>query len=410
MTPNLFEISLGLVLFLFLSFLYRKINKAIVFSITTLPLLVLSISIVSVIYYNRLGHIEIDIYYIILTELFIYFIFIAIAPFFILKKYTNLSNYMNIRKFDLQIAKIIFYISLIIGLIYIGILWGTYNSGADRFILNKKLRYLMLLNTLFSIWALALSSVIYAKTKDKIFLFYVIIIIILSIFMGSRSAAVGGLLLFLFFYLQVNIINNRIFTYIAILALLLLLLPTLIMYEDGLNMLINRIFMSADIYLWSFVIGDYRELIDYYEPLMYLLHPFTSLIGIRGYDFPMGAQILATANLEPTGTGPQDQMAMLGLIFFNDCVPCILLFTLFFGLLSMLSLIFIFYFFSLTKISLSLRVLIFILLYTKSISIFIGVNAYSFNIIIAILGLGIYFLFHFLKDISKKRKLFNHER
>lgn len=84
-------------------------------------------------------------------------------------KYTKLSNYMNISKFDIQITKIIFYISLIIGLFYILLLWTNYGSGDERFILNKNMRGLMLLNSLFSIWALYMSSVIYSKTKRKHF-------------------------------------------------------------------------------------------------------------------------------------------------------------------------------------------------------------------------------------------------
>jgi len=404
MTLGILDIFFIFFIFIFLSYQYKKINHSIVFSPLTPPLLVFSITGATIIVIHRLGFIEEHIFYILMIEYFIYFIFISVTPHLIKKKYIKLSDSINIKHFDKQIVKILFYVSTAIGILYIAILWSMYSSGSDRFILNKSMRPLMLLNQLFSVWVLAMSSIIYSKTKTKKFLYYAIITIILSGFMGSRAAAVVGLLLFLFYYLQFNTISKKYFKYIISISVLLIFLPTYFMYNNAVEMLINRVVLSADIYLWSFVIGDYKELIGFYEPLSYFLHPFTSLVGIRGYDFPFGAQIISTANLEPDGTGPQDHMLMLGLLFFSDCFYCIILFTIFFALLTMLSLIFIFYFFSKTRIPLSLRVLVFTLLYARSIAIFVGVNAYSFNIVIAIMGIVVYSIFDFLKIISVKKK------
>ena len=346
-----------------------------------------------------------SIFNILMIEYFIYFIFISVTPHLINKKYIKLSDFIHIKPFDRQIVKILFYISIAIGIIYISILWGTYSSGSDRFILNKAMRPLMLINQLFSIWVLAMSSIIYAKTKQRKFLYYAIITIILSGFMGSRASAIVGSLLLLFFYLQFNSINKKYFKYIILISFVLIFLPTYVMYDNAIEMLINRIVLAADIYIWSFIIGDYKELIGFYDPLMYFLHPFSSLIGIRGYEFPLGAQIISTANLEPDGTGPQDHMLIMGIVFFSDCIPCIILFTVFFAFLTMLSFIFIFYFFSLTRVPLSIRVLVFTLLYARSIGIFVGINAYSFNIIISIMGVVVYFFFDFLRNTSSNRRL-----
>lgn len=407
MTPDLLDIFIALFIYIILIYQYKKLNKSLFINPLSPIILIFAISISSVNYFHRTGDIKENEYVILMIEFFIYFIFMFITPYLIKKNYLSLSNYMNISIFDIQITKIVFYISLIFSTIYIFFLWGNYSSGSDRFILNRNMRELMLFNTLFSIWALSMSSVIYSKTKEKRFLYYAIIIIILSAFMGARSASLFNSFIFLFFYLQCNTISKRNYFILLIILIFILIIPTYFMYDNVFEMLINRIFLSADIYLWSFVTGDYRPFINYYDPIAYILHPFSSLIGIRGYEYGFGAKILETANLVVDGTGPNDQMPMLGLIFYNDCLLCIAIFTIFFSLIMMFTIVFIFYFFSKKHIDLSLRVLIFSLLYSSSINIFVGVNAFSFNIVIALLGIIVYSIFYILKRISLKKVLNN---
>lgn len=410
MTLDLFDIMFTLTIYFILIYRYKQLNNSLFLNPISTGLLVFAISIASVNYFYKTGSMNEKEYFILMFEFFIYFIFIFITPYFIKRKYTDLSKYMNISTFDIQVTKIIFYISLVINIVYISLLWGNYNSGSDRFILNRNMRELMLFNTLFSIWALYMSSVIYSKIKEKTFLYYAFILIILSAFMGSRGAAIQGFLIFLFFYLQCNKIKKKYFILLIIIFICLVILPTQFMYGNALEMILNRVFLSADIYLWSFVVGDYKPFIDYYDPISYILHPFSSLIGIRGYEYGFGAQILETANLIVDGTGPNDQMPMLGLIFYNDCLLCIAIFTIIFSSLMMFTIIFVFYLFSRIHISLSLRVLVFSFLYYSSISIFIGVNAFSFNIVITLLGVSVYFIFYILKDISLRRVLDNDKK
>jgi hypothetical protein len=399
-----------LFIFLILIYQYRKLNKSLFLNPLSPPILIFAISVASVNYFHRTGDMNDREYFILMFEFSIYFIFMFVTPFFIRSNHLNLSEYMNIEIFDKQITEIVFIFSLLVGIIYILFLWSTYTSGSDRFILNRNMRELMLFNNLFSIWALSMSSVIYSKTNEKKFLYYVIILIILSGFMGARSAPIVGLLIFLFFYFQCNKINMKYLFILGVISFCLLILPTYFMYGNALEMIINRVFLAADIYLWSFVVGDYKPFIDFYDPLKYILHPFSSLIGIRGYEYGFGAQILETANLIVDGTGPNDQMPMLGLIFYNDSLLSISVFTIIFSSLMMFTIIFIFYFFTKIEISLSLRVLIFSLLYSSSIYIFIGVNAFSFNIVIALLGMIVYFIFYILKNISSKKVLNNDKK
>lgn len=138
MTPDLLDITIALVIYFILIFQYKKLNKTLFLNPVSPILLVFAISISTVNYFYRTGDMNDREYYILMLEFMIYFIFIFIAPFFVKTKYINLSNYMNISKFDIQITKIIFYISLIIGLFYIFLLWANYGSGDERFILNRQ--------------------------------------------------------------------------------------------------------------------------------------------------------------------------------------------------------------------------------------------------------------------------------
>lgn len=403
MTPDLLDITIALVIYFILIFQYKKLNKTLFLNPVSPILLVFAISISTVNYFYRTGDMNDREYYILMLEFMIYFIFIFIAPFFVKTKYTNLSNYMNISKFDIQITKIIFYISLIIGLFYIFLLWANYGSGDERFILNRNMRELMLLNNLFSIWALYMSSLIYSKTKEKIFLYFVIVLILLTSFMGAKSAAILALLVFLFFYVQCNKINIKYLFLIVIVGISLLVIPVYFMYGNPIEKILTRIFWSADIYIWAFKLGDYKQFIDYYDPFSYILHPYSSLIGIRGYEYNFGAQIIESANLIVNGMGPQDHMPMLGLIFFNDCLLCIIVFTFIFSFLMLFTIVFVFYFFSKTNISLSFRVMTFSLLYTTSFNMFLSINIYSFSIVIVLLGLCIYSIFCILKSTKTKK-------
>ena len=410
MTPDLFDISFALTIYFVLVYRYKQLNKSLFINPISTGLLVFAISIASVNYFYRIGNMNDKEYFILMFQFLIYFIFIFVTPYFIKKKYFNLSEYMNISNFDIQLTKIIFYIAVFIGIVYMSLFWMNYSSGSERFIFNRNMRELMLFNTLFSIWALYMSSVIYSKTKKKTFLYYAFILIVLSAFMGSRGAAMQGFLIFLFFYLQCNKIKKEYFILLIIIFTCLVILPTQFMYGNALEMILNRVFLSADIYLWSFVVGDYKPFIDYYDPISYVLHPFSSLIGIRGYEYGFGAQILETANLVVDGTGPNDQMPMLGMIFYNDCLLCISVFTIIFSLIMMFTIVFVFYLFRKTNIDLSLRVLVFSLLYYSSINIFIGVNAFSFNIVILLLGFVVYFIFYIFKKIGSKKALNNDEK
>jgi hypothetical protein len=404
MKPSLIYGVFSLLLYIVIAWQYRKINKAIFFTPLIIQILTFTISFFTVIHLFLENYILEETFLLLILQFLMYFFTFMMLPHVISNRYSELKNFVNIRPFDFKFATVIFYISLFTALIYIILFWTLYSEGSDRLYFNRDFRSLSLLNTLFSTWCLSLSSIIYSKNKNKKFLFYIFITIVLLLFMGSKGIAIVGIFIFLFFYLQYNKLNIKYIFISGMIILIAVIVPTQIMYGNALEVIIDRIMMSGDIYLFSFVIGDYRELIGFYDTLKYFLHPFSSLFGIRGYDFPLGAQILSTANIPVTGVGPQDHMSILALTFFPDSYLAIFIFTIYICLIIFLFMILNFYIFSLTKIHITLRSVIFILIYTQIINIFVGINAFSFNIILIVLSILTYFLFLFIDTIFSTKR------
>jgi hypothetical protein len=52
----------------------------------------------------------------------------------------------------------------------------------------------------------------------------------------------------------------------------------------------------------------------------YMLHPITSLVGVRGYDKPLGSMLASAAQGDDVLTGPNPQLPVLLDYFFPDSV------------------------------------------------------------------------------------------
>lgn len=398
MKPTLIYGIYSLVLYILIAWQYRRINKAIFLTPLVIQFLTFSISFFTIIHLYVEDFIPEKTFLLLLIQFILYFLTFMITPYIVGKKNSNIKKFINIRSFDIKSANYIFYISFIISITYIVLFWTIYSVGSDRLYFNRDFRILSLLCTLFTLWSISISSLIYAKTKINKFLFHNIIIILLLGFMGSKGLSIVGVFVFIFFYLQFNKLNKKYFFIVSALLFILVVLPTQIMYGNAMDVILDRIMMSGDIYLFSFVLGDYTELINFYEPVAYLIHPFSSIFGIRGYDFPLGAQILETANIPVTGVGPQDHMTILALTFFPKSTLSVITFTLMVCFLIIFFMKLNFYILSLKKIHLVLRSIIFVLIYTQIINIFVGINAFSFNVILSIVAICMYVFTLLMKD------------
>lgn len=403
MNPIFSNILLIFVTFYLMSASYLKINKSIFITPLVMPQLTFIISFYTVISLYKEGYIENKVFLIILSQFIIFFIVYSISPLLIKKRFFNFSYYVHIKKIDFQMTKFLFYSNLLIGLIYASLLWGRYSYGDERLLLNRELRSLSIVTMLFNTWAVSMISLVYAKTGIKRYFIYFIATLAISSIMGSKGGALASLFIFAFFYFQFNEIKLKNKLIFSAAILISLFLPTYLTYGvDFVQIIAHRVLMAGDIYFLSFKIGDYSQLVGYYDPFMYLIHPFSALIGIRGYEYPLGAQILSTAGMPVSGMGPNAHMTILSLVFFNDGAASAILFALFVAFLSIVSFLFAFYVMRRTKIHLLFRLLIFTMLYTNFMTPFVDIGMYQFQIIILLLASFIYFILLLLIKSSTK--------
>ncbi len=74
--------------------------------------------------------------------------------------------------------------------------------------------------------------------------------------------------------------------------------------------IVTRLFLSGDVYLYSYVIGDYRELYGHYNPVGYILHPFLKMVGLSGYDDPLGNKLMEQIR-DDARFGPNAHISMV---------------------------------------------------------------------------------------------------
>lgn len=395
----------SLFIFLLFTLQLKKVFKSII-NPFLLFLVTFSISFTTALYLFNVGYIEKIEFYII----FMFFFLFGAAFFslvFIVNDDDKLSKFNSIAKpIDYQVLYIIFFLSAVISIFYIFKLWSQYGSGDERLLLNRELRVLSLLNMLFSFWVVVLSGIIYSKDRDVKVFFILSSTILLAFFSGSKGAAIGLLIWAIYFYSVFNKLSfSRVFI-VIMLVLAVLIIPTWWMYgSDFINIILYRVSMSGDVYLLSFVAGDYRELIGLFDPLSYIMHPFTSLVGVRGYEFPFGAELIGTAGNVVTGTGPNPHLPMLAITFWPNCLMCSFLFAMLFVTIFLVTVVVAFKVYNNLIFPLYFRIYIFSSLLLGAFNILIDIGMFQFHIVLSVFSFFIYLFFLFLKQMSRPFKL-----
>jgi hypothetical protein len=93
--------------------------------------------------------------------------------------------------------------------------------------------------------------------------------------------------------------------------------------SQGLGLLvINRLWMSGDVYIYAYQKDALAAVQSNYPVsfLSYMLHPITSLVGIRGYDKPLGAMLASEVTRSDVLTGPNPQLPVLLDYFFANSI------------------------------------------------------------------------------------------
>jgi hypothetical protein len=88
----------------------------------------------------------------------------------------------------------------------------------------------------------------------------------------------------------------------------------------------NRLWMSGDVYILAYQ-RDALEAVHANYPvsfLAYVMHPSTSLVGVRGYEKPLGAMLASEFMRDDVLTGPNPQLPVVLDYFFSENYAAVL--------------------------------------------------------------------------------------
>lgn len=100
---------------------------------------------------------------------------------------------------------------------------------------------------------------------------------------------------------------------------------------------LNRLILFGDVYIYAYQADALDAIRNNYSVsfLSYVMHPVTSLFGVRGYDKPLGSTLASEVTGQDLLTGPNPQLPVLLDYFFPDDLSTACFIAFIFGLLAM---------------------------------------------------------------------------
>jgi hypothetical protein len=197
-------------------------------------------------------------------------------------------------------------------------------AGDDRIALAKDFRVLDLIRRGFATVFTYYSISCFIQRRDRYLLALLIFNVAIGFFSGSKSFFAE----YITAYITIDTLikgrqQNGFKKYLPVIGMVLMLTMGMVMFWQKVNFVdavisvANRLFASGDIFYYSFIHNNYKELFGTYDFWPYVLHPFTSLFGIRGYEWPIGSLLFAQPGVEIKGFGPNPQLPMTAIILFK---------------------------------------------------------------------------------------------
>ncbi len=197
---------------------------------------------------------------------------------------------------------------------------GGLGDGRAEF--NRTFRPLAVLRSgLFDFSLLVLLS---PKLSNKQIGVWLTTLILLSIAFSGKSVFIP---VFYWFGLKFFLLDKRIslvmMTALAGVTLVGSALMALLAYGassafDVLLVIVNRFWMYGDVYIYAYKLDALQHIRDEYDPsfIAYMMHPLTSLVGIRAYEKPLGSMLMSDAIQQDVLAGPNPQLPVLLDFFF----------------------------------------------------------------------------------------------
>lgn len=174
------------------------------------------------------------------------------------------------------------------------------------------------------LWLFSLLALLSRKLSKKTVAIWFVLLVVPSVAFSGKSV-----LLPVFFWFGLSYFINQKHAGVAAIATLTggvflgVAVMGLIAYGasssvDVLYLIIGRLWLSGDVYIYAYqddalamVRGDYHT-----SFISYMLHPLTSLVGIRGYEKPLGSMLASEVLRSDVLVGPNPHLPVLLDYFF----------------------------------------------------------------------------------------------
>ncbi len=227
-------------------------------------------------------------------------------------------------------------VSIVLTTIFSILLLSQGGISDDRIIIAKSLRGPDLIRQGASVLFCYISLLSFMVRRNKLSIVFLVISITVSFFSGSKGFlipyAIAYFTLNKLLYPQKNETNKNI-----VIVCLILLSSSLVKVFWGSNPvaaffeIINRLFSSGDTYYYAYHLVDKSKLFDDYSFFSYLLHPFSSLISIKGYNYPIGANLFGRITGDYSGYGPNAYLPIVLIILLKGNAFFAILISFLFG-------------------------------------------------------------------------------
>jgi hypothetical protein len=256
-----------------------------------------------------------------------------------IKKLIQNNNLYDITVKDGLLSKNLVIIGLlcIISTVLFSILLASQGSiSDDRIIIAKSLRGPDLIRQGSSILFPYIALLSLFVRRNKISIVFFAVSIFASLFSGSKGFFIPYAIAFftinkLLYPQKKDILKNVSIIFLIIISACLVKIIWGSKPSEAFFEIINRIFSSGDAYLYAFHLTDINSLFDDYSFFPYLLHPFTSLFFVRGYEYSLGTNLFGRVTGDFSGYGPNAYLPVLLIVLLKGNIFIATLVSFFFG-------------------------------------------------------------------------------
>jgi hypothetical protein len=264
-------------------------------------------------------------------------------------KSSKQDNYVALFKSDnLTVinTKILFIISFSLGLFFSSILLLKGESLDDRLLFAKLFRPFNIIQNGASTILLYYLLSMFLLVKRKLFAVLLVLFSLVSFFSGSKGFLIG--IIILYFAIDALLYGKQSWfklfkrSYLILFGVASFIIVVFYWIrkdagpEVAIYYFISRLFAAGDVYYYSFIRGDYTDLFGKFNFFSYIFHPFTAMVGIRGYDYPIGSYLFSFQTGELSVYGPNPSLPILLLVLLKgNVILCIITSFIFGNLVSL---------------------------------------------------------------------------